>query len=205
MKKLKAFFSLSIIVLYIVSFSTIAYAIPMVRLELSASDISAGDSFEVNVIADGVTEFDPSWGADEVLAFGFDVDYTASEFTYNGATVGSSFFDDSLFLSDTDVAGSAFPGVSGDGILLASLSFISLAEGTFSLGITSDLYDPNEGLITWFYPQLDITNSINGDVASTPVPEPGTIFLVGIGIAGFGLVHRVPRTFVRKYTLSTFS
>jgi hypothetical protein len=205
MKKLKAFFRFSILAFCIVSFSTIAYAIPTVSLELSTADISVGDSFEVNVIVDGVTDtdpFDPSVWLDEVLAFGFDVDYTASEFTYNGATVGFNFFDDSLLLwPNTDVAGSAFPGVSGDGILLARLNFTSLSEGSFSLGIVSDLLDPNEGLTTFLYwdgydsldplsglgPKIDLTSSINIDVASAaaPVPEPGTIFLVGIGIVGF--------------------
>lgn len=37
------------------------------------------------------------------------------------------------------------PGVIGDGILLASLSFSSLVAGDFSLGIVSDLSDFNEG------------------------------------------------------------
>ena len=50
-----------------------------------------------------------------------------------------------FFITATDVAGMAFPGVIGDGILLASLSFSFLVTGDFSLGIVSDLSDFNEG------------------------------------------------------------
>jgi hypothetical protein len=79
--------------------------------------------------------------------------------------------------------------VSGDNILLASLSFTALQDGVFSLGILSDLLDLNEGLITWsgFF---DITRSTEVSVAAAPVPEPGTMVLMLMGIGGLGLLKR---------------
>ena len=194
MKKLKYCTIFSVVAISLILFSTGAQAIPIVSLELSTTDIYVGDAFTIDVVVDGVTDIDSFGFSDELLSFGFDVDYLASECSYNGAEVNvPAFFDDSSLFPDTDVAGSALPAIGGDDILLATLSFTPLLAGDFFIGIISDIFDLNEGLILLGLedPDLlsvDITQSIGVNVS--PVPEPATILLLVSGMAGLGVFGR---------------
>ncbi len=186
-----------LLTIFFVAFgSSLVQALPVVSLDVLSPIIYAGDTFEVNVVVDGVTDFNPLLGADYINSFGFDV-VSDPELTYNPpAIVDPAFFDDSGFYPFTDVAGSNFPDpfvfgddeVFGDNIVLATLSFTTSVAGTYTLGIASDLSDFDEGLDTWLYRQLDMTTGINIDVAQ--VPEPPTFLLLGSGLVGLGFVRR---------------
>lgn len=172
-----------IILFIIVTFSLLVQGVavlatPTVSLDVLDAEIYSGEQFTINVVAHGVTDVDP------IIAFGFDLDYDPS-WSWNGYSVGL-IYDDSALFPTTDVAGSTISGVSGDDIFLASLSFTPYMYGAFNFGISSDLSDPNEGLISLFNFPVDITTSVEVHVlprASVPIPEPATLFLLGSGLS----------------------
>jgi hypothetical protein len=159
-----------------------------INLSLNSTPINVGNTFTMDVIANNVFA---GLGIDEVLAFGFDVaNPNPSLVSFIGASVNSPFNSD-LF-PNTTVAGSVFPGIPNDGtnntIQLATLTFQALQAGSnISLGIFSDMADFNEGLVYFSAGNMDITTSTNFNInaASTSIPEPGTIVLLGSGLVGF--------------------
>jgi hypothetical protein len=163
-----------------------SFAIPSIQLVLDDSSIQVGETFHLDVFAGAVTT------DDGLLAFGFDVSSVGGIANYTGYEIGPAFFDDSpLFFPETMVAGSAFPSIFGDDILLARLSFQAISPGDGYLGIFSDLSVFSEGLFTEST-QFDLTIQLQVTVnnGTTPVPEPTTAILVGLGLAGVLILRR---------------
>jgi hypothetical protein len=173
--------------LMLLCFSSWAQALS-IGFSISDTDITAGENFSVDVTASGASLAD-----DEILAFGFDVFVTnLSIVNFVSAVIGPSFEDFSAFFLDTDVVGVAFPGLTDDSLLLATLNFTALGPGDVTLGILSDLIDLNEGLIYLWAGAQDISASFGLKVsdAAAPVPEPASIFLFATGILGIAGLAR---------------
>ena len=162
-----------------------AQAIPTVNLNLVDNNIYIGERFDVQVWVDG-----DDIGLD-LLSFAFDVSTSDSTFIYDSYAVGTGFDDDSPWVPP-EIAGSAFPAITDNNCLLATLSFTAIAAGTGSvetLGMTDNMfyglaYEIDPFTTGWY----DINDSLDVTINSSPVspiPEPATMLLFGTGMAGF--------------------
>ena len=171
----------------LVGISCVAQA-ATVQLDVEPS-VGIGATFDMNVIINEA--FSGKGGLEEILAFGFDVTIEDNSIvSLINTSVAFPFDDDSDFFENTDVAGSAFPGLPNDGsydsLLLGTLTFMAMAPGTVSIGIYSDLTDFNEGLIYLFDSPLDITTT----TSITVIPIPYPIWLFASGLVGLISIAR---------------
>jgi general secretion pathway protein D len=174
----------------------LASAGPLVSIQPADSQVGVGESFDVFVDISGVNG---------LYAFQFDILFNPTVLSATSITEGSLLPTGgaTIFIPGTidNAAGtisytadslvSSVSGVSGDGHL-AELDFQGVGQGTSDVTLSNLVF-----LDSFFY---DITPSSisGGSVTVGPaasVPEPCTVFLLGMGLAGAGTFRLFRRRF----------
>lgn len=167
-----------------------SWAIPVtvpvtVSFDPQDSIVFVGDFFTVDLVADI---------PDPVLGWGLDVTFDTSVLDLSGVTVGSAWFPTSGFDGDA-LAAIAFPTpVSGDDILLATLTFDAIALGTSDLTASITLGDLTEGFpLAPPAPPGSFADVVFEPASVNVVPEPATVLLFSTGLIGLAGLRRKSR------------
>ncbi len=122
----------------------------------------------------------------ELLSFGFDVEVADETiYRYAGYLLGSDFEYLESAAKWGFVGGTSFLGVTDQEVLLATLYFTIMGEGSCDLSINAEYDDSLRGL---FYVDFDSYEDLSCSVSysaavGSPVPAPSSLLLMGGGIA----------------------
>lgn len=184
----------------------IPFPVSAVTIDLAVLDtyIQVGESFDITVrVSDN--DWDVDGDIDYLDAFGFDV-VTGSGIVYTGYDLDTSVWldiSDSSNPANVTAMDDSMLGIQSADILLATLTFTAVSQGDSTISLSGlDEYD-SFGL---FYTEFDSgtygSNSFwtaidaqqDSLIVSIPgadsVPEPATMFLLGLGILSITGVSR---------------
>lgn len=177
-------------------FSVVQSGAVTIGFDPAVSSIAVGNDFDVNIIVSGLESTD-------VAAFDFTVNYDFSLLQFSGYSLGNSLGDliageavdlswgddgaGSINLAEVSLLGNL--AFQEDLIVLATLSFVGLAEGESLLTISETLP------LTFMLgddPGNPLTAGTPGtsSVTVSPVPLPASVLLLFSGIAGAVLSRR---------------
>ena len=128
---------------------------------------------------------------EELLSFGFRLNYDSTRLSFSSFTPAAGWDDDSPWLGAGSFGASSFPGVANAGqgsLLLGTLHFDALQGGLTTIGLITDAANFNHGLnYLWSNPQA-LNASLQ--VAVSAVPEPASAWLAVLGLGALGLAAR---------------